>query len=118
LDSIAEPAHAAEGEGDGESASGAGDSSRGTSAASGASKESAGAKTAGKKGGKKKSKKPAKLEPAMIEAQSHASAAVKLLAIASDTARSSLLAAGALSVLLPLLDGGVSQPRWNARQVG
>lgn len=118
LDSIAEPAHAAEGEEDGECASGAGDSSRGTSAASGACKDIGGAKAGAKKGGKKKGKKPAKLEPAMIEAQSHASAAVKLLAIASDLARSSLLSAGALLVLLPLVDGGVSQARWNARQVG
>lgn len=115
LDSIAEPAYAVEGEED-ESASGASDS-RVNTAGSGASK-GAGIGNGGKnKGGKKKSKKPAKLEPAMVEAQTQASAAVKLLALSSDTARSALLSAGALSVLLPLLDGSVSQARWNARQV-
>jgi hypothetical protein len=80
------------------------------------------AQTGGKtkqQGGKKqkKSKKPVKLEPAMVEAQTQASAALKLLALSGDAARRSLLEAGALQVLLPLLDGSVSAARWNARQV-
>jgi hypothetical protein len=122
LDSIAEPSHVAEGEEDdtasgdgaGDLESSSGSSSRGQSAGSAAEQGAGGKK--GKKGGKK-SKKPAKLEPDMVEAQTQASAAVKLLALSGDAGRNTLLSAGALSVLLPLLQGPVSPARWNARQV-
>lgn len=120
LDSIAEPSHVAEGEeddaasGDGAGDSSSGGSSRVQSAGSGAEQGAGGKK--GKKGGKK-SKKPAKLEPDMVEAQTQASAAVKLLALSGDAGCNVLLSAGALSVLLPLLQGPVSPARWNARQV-
>lgn len=126
LDSIAEPSQAAEGDEDDSVTPGSGagpGSSRGVSAGSGISAPATG--TSPQKGGKtkqggkqkKKSKKPVKLVAAMVEAQTQASAALKLLALSGDAARRSLLEAGVLPVLLPLLEGTLSQARWNARQV-
>jgi hypothetical protein len=110
LDSIAEPSHAFEGEE--EDASTTADDSRGN-AAEGAQHKS-GKKGAVKKGEKQK---PAKLDPAMELAHTHASAALNLLALAGDAPRLALFSGGALPVLLPLLEGGVTAARWNARQV-
>jgi hypothetical protein len=111
LDSIAEPSHLAEGEEENATSTTA-DSSRTSSAKSAGP---AGAADGKKKGGKK-SKKPVKLEPAMIEAQTLASAAVKLLALSGDAGRSALLSAGALPVLVALLKGPVAPARWNSQQ--
>jgi hypothetical protein len=111
LDSIAEPSHLAEGEEE-DATSATADSSRTSSAKSGGRAAAAD----GKKKGGKKSKKPAKLEPAMIESQTLASAAVKLLALSGDVARTALLSAGALPVLVALLKGPVAPARWNSQQ--
>lgn len=111
LDSIAEPSHLAEGEEE-DVTSATADSSRTSSAKSGGPAAAAD----GKKKGGKKSKKPAKLEPAMIESQTLASAAVKLLALSGDVARTALLSAGALPVLVALLKGPVAPARWNSQQ--
>lgn len=110
LDSIAEPSYAAEEDGD-DTASSPPVSSRLND------EPQEGRKAAGSKKSSKKSKKPAKLDPAACEAQIWASGAIKLLSLASDTSRLAVLAAGALPVLLPILDGSVTAARWHARQV-
>jgi hypothetical protein len=65
----------------------------------------------------KKGKKGTRIDPSTEECMRHASAAVKLLAMSGDVGQAALLAAGALQVLVPLLDDSVAVVRWNARQV-
>ncbi|KXZ55790.1 hypothetical protein GPECTOR_2g1340 [Gonium pectorale] len=62
----------------------------------------------------KKGKKP-KMEPGTLEAQTYASAVLRLSSLAEEQ-RSALVEAGALRYLLPLLDAKNSAARWNARQ--
>ncbi|KAG2434236.1 hypothetical protein HXX76_007961 [Chlamydomonas incerta] len=71
-----------------------------------------------KKKGKKKSKKKgkkAKMEPGMAEAQTYASAVLRLVSLAEEQ-RVPLASAGSIRYLLPLIDAKNSAARWNARQ--
>lgn len=65
----------------------------------------------------KKGKWGPRLDPSTEECMRNASAAVKLLAMSGDCGQTALVAAGALPVLVALLDDPVPVVRWNARQV-
>uniref|UniRef100_A0A7S0S1C1 Uncharacterized protein n=1 Tax=Chlamydomonas leiostraca TaxID=1034604 RepID=A0A7S0S1C1_9CHLO len=67
-----------------------------------------------KKAGGKKGKK-GKLEPGQAEAQSWASAVLRMISLDVDW-RAAVCGAGAIRYLLPLLDAKVHPARWNARQ--
>lgn len=72
----------------------------------------------GKKAKKKAGKKGSTtMSPEMHDAQAHASAVLKLLAMSGDAGRAALQEAGAKAVLTPLLAGQNDVARWNARQV-
>ena len=74
------------------------------------------AKEGKKKGGQKKGKKAAKLLPGMAEAQSYATAALRLISL-EESCWEELIAARTLRYCTPLLEGPVAATRWNARQV-
>ncbi|GLC38829.1 hypothetical protein PLESTB_000711000 [Pleodorina starrii] len=69
----------------------------------------------GKKKKKKSKKKKAKMEPGTLEAQTYASAVLRLVSLAEEQ-RPALVEAAAIRYLLPLLEGKNSAARWNARQ--
>ncbi len=52
----------------------------------------------------------------MVEAQTYASAVLRLCSLAEEQ-RAAMVKAGAVRYLLPLLDAKNSPARWNARQV-
>lgn len=52
----------------------------------------------------------------MVEAQTYASAVLRLCSLAEEQ-RAAIVRAGAVRYLLPLLDAKNSPARWNARQV-
>lgn len=59
---------------------------------------------------------PTCLVAGMAEAQTYASAVLRLVSLAEEQ-RVPLASAGSIRHLLPLLDGKNSAARWNARQV-
>ncbi|GIL86141.1 hypothetical protein Vretimale_13843 [Volvox reticuliferus] len=68
-----------------------------------------------KKKKKKGKKKKAKMEPGTLEAQTYASAVLRLVSLAEEQ-RAALVEAAAIRYLLPLLEAKNSAARWNARQ--
>lgn len=113
--SAAEPSHGEEGTEDDESDGEAADPTTADSAAL-TTAGAAGGAASSKKAKKSKKKGSTKVDPAVQTAQSHASAAIKLLALSGDAGRAALQAAGAKAVLVPLLAGPAALARWNARQ--
>ncbi|GLI68391.1 hypothetical protein VaNZ11_012777 [Volvox africanus] len=68
-----------------------------------------------KKKKKKGKKKKAKMEPGTLEAQTYASAVLRLVSLAEEQ-RAALVEAATIRYLMPLLEAKNSAARWNARQ--